>query len=606
MSFPSSPSDAQQYTNALGTTWAYDSTATAWKIVSQEITGATGLTGPTGPQGDTGVGAQGVTGPVGTTGISGPTGVGAQGVTGADGAQGLQGQTGPDGQTGTQGQTGPQGATGLTGVQGQTGPQGITGVGSTGAQGQTGVQGLGGAGTPFYAHNHPSGETGAVGGVYEQLLRTPGTGATDDEFVTVSTSQGTTGLCIGNYITVSGDPGITVIPAGTWTFSLYGYASSVAGGRTPIIRVDILTRDTSDVETYRFSVSTGTLTTVAGTLQTVTYTQPADITVAATDRIVWRIWGVQNGSALTSEVHWQYEGTAAASRFLSTIANGQQGVTGAIGETGLTGPTGLIGPTGIQGTTGAGTQGATGLTGAQGSTGIQGTTGVGTAGSQGQTGLQGITGAGAGSSATFWTLVPGSPSLLSTTTFRVTDTGNANSYDSLLSRGTILKWTDSTAVKQSMISGSQYAANNVDCTTIGDVFAAGLSDFTASNFKYGAEKSRQVNFAVPGVGATGVNMGGTFYAPATVHLMGADAYVGSVGYTGTTVVDINIAGTTAFTSKPTFASGVTGVQGTSADNQKTATVGQPITIDIDGVNTVAPSDLFVQLYWAHENNKFLT
>jgi len=64
MSFPVSPIDDELYTNPRGTRYQYDSTSTAWKIVSQEITGATGIQGI---QGVTGAGVQGTTGVIAYT-----------------------------------------------------------------------------------------------------------------------------------------------------------------------------------------------------------------------------------------------------------------------------------------------------------------------------------------------------------------------------------------------------------------------------------------------------------------------------------------------------------------------------------------------------------
>jgi len=131
VAFPTSPTDGQQYTNNLGTTYEWDSSRTAWLIVSQEITGATGIqgiqgvTGLQGAQGDTGV--QGETGLQGHTGIQGDTGI--QGITGIQGSTGIQGQTGVQGHTGIQGATGIQG---ITGIQGNTGVQGDTGLANVG------------------------------------------------------------------------------------------------------------------------------------------------------------------------------------------------------------------------------------------------------------------------------------------------------------------------------------------------------------------------------------------------------------------------------------------------------------------------------------------
>ena len=72
MTFPASPINDQTYVNALGTEYLYDSTRTAWKIFSQNVTGITGLQGFTGIQGETGI--QGFTGIQGGTGIQGITG----------------------------------------------------------------------------------------------------------------------------------------------------------------------------------------------------------------------------------------------------------------------------------------------------------------------------------------------------------------------------------------------------------------------------------------------------------------------------------------------------------------------------------------------------
>lgn len=118
MSFPETPSDGQQYSNVAGTLYQYDSTRTAWDIISQEITGATGIQGVTGVQGIQGnTGTQGVAGETGVAGIQGDTGVSIQGETGVAGTNGSQGVTG----------VGIQGATGVAGIQGETGAGGGSG-----------------------------------------------------------------------------------------------------------------------------------------------------------------------------------------------------------------------------------------------------------------------------------------------------------------------------------------------------------------------------------------------------------------------------------------------------------------------------------------------
>jgi hypothetical protein len=85
MSFPLTPVDGALYTTALGTNYRYDSTRTAWNIVSQTMTGVTGIQGSSGIQGATGLrgdtGIQGNTGVQGNTGIAGSSG----GITGTAG-----------------------------------------------------------------------------------------------------------------------------------------------------------------------------------------------------------------------------------------------------------------------------------------------------------------------------------------------------------------------------------------------------------------------------------------------------------------------------------------------------------------------------------------
>lgn len=69
MAFPTNPINGEQYTNALGTRYVYNSVATAWEIESP-IMGITGMQGATGAKGTNGItGYQGQTGVQGTTGL---------------------------------------------------------------------------------------------------------------------------------------------------------------------------------------------------------------------------------------------------------------------------------------------------------------------------------------------------------------------------------------------------------------------------------------------------------------------------------------------------------------------------------------------------------
>ena len=464
MSFPILPADGTLYTNALGTRYRYVAAKDAWIIDSQEVqgftgaqgstgipglgttglvgstgvqgatglvglgvtgligvTGVAGVQGVTGSQGETGVAGLGVTGLEGVTGVIGPQGsTGSQGNTGVSGVTGIIGTTGSQGNTGSQGQTGSQGSTGLqgaTGIQGQTGAQGLTGAegytgvsGVTGLVGVTGVQGIGGFGTPFYFWN-----TASDVSPYETLSRLPASNPEGTDSVTVSTTQGYTGLVFGTgYLTPAGVPGIATIQAGTWEFDIWVQTDSITAGRVSTVYCEVLKRSAAGVVSTLFTTANSSTITPATTpqLKTIIYTQTSAITIATDDRMLVRTYGVQNAAAGDTVLTYYYQGTARTSYLTSPIGKGDKGETGAQGVTGLSGVsgvtgiqgvTGLIGITGLQGVTGVlgingvtGIQGVTGILGINGVTGIQGVTGlVGTTGSQGATGVGTAGGAGA-------------------------------------------------------------------------------------------------------------------------------------------------------------------------------------------------------------------
>lgn len=319
MSWPANPANGETYTTSSGTMYQWIDSSQQWAIV-----GLTGMMGETGPQGTTG----------------------AQGASGTGGLQGT---------TGTMGTTGLIGA---TGSQGNTGSQGATGL-----EGPTGVQGLGGYGQPYYPDDTLSGVSGSFGPL-EVWKRSPSILPEAVDYATgVSNVNGYTGLKIDGYITNTGDPGRTTIPAGTWSFNIYASTSSVAAGRISTVRAGVVKYALNGTETLLFDAGNTAALTTSPALYTITYSQSADITLLTTDRLIVRFWGVQNATAGTVAITYYYAGTSRATYITTPIGKGDQGATGSQGSTGVQGPTGIAGAagaTGSQGTTGA-QFGATGV-----------------------------------------------------------------------------------------------------------------------------------------------------------------------------------------------------------------------------------------------------
>lgn len=211
----------------------------------------------------------------------------------------------------------------------------------------------------------------------------------------------------------------------------------------------------------------------------------------------------------------------------------------------------------------------------------------------------------AGGGGGLWTAVAGSPTRASNTTFTVTDTSNANKYDLVYSRGTPLKWTESSTVKQAVVVNSAYATNTVTVTIMGDTMAS----IDASSLKYAHEKARVISFAVAGTIATGTDLSSHYNCPMALKVYGADGYHGTAGTTNATTYDINKNGTTMFTAKVSIASGATASDvtvGSTADSGTVTAVSDVLSIDCDSVSTTAPIDAYINLFVFPLQNQYLS
>ncbi len=208
----------------------------------------------------------------------------------------------------------------------------------------------------------------------------------------------------------------------------------------------------------------------------------------------------------------------------------------------------------------------------------------------------------------FWRIVPGTPVRVGNTSFTVTDTANINLYDSLLSRTTILKWTETGTTKMAMVSAATYSSNVVTVSLLGDILT---STATMSSFKFTAEKCRPVVFGIAGTISTGTDLTARYQAPCAMKVFGADAYHSQSGVTNATTYDVNksVAGTgaitTMFTTKISVASTALSGQGYTADNGTTLILGDVISVDCDSVSTSAPVDAYIHLFMSPLFNQYL-
>lgn len=283
------------------------------------------------------------------------------------------------------------GSTGASGPPGPTGPQGTPGL-STGAIYYFHAQDSGSAQPPqpdlgFTGPFTMSKvlEQGPVGG--NPLY--PGSGYNGYFSFILPTTGGTVAESLGEFYTTSGDPGVTVIPAGSWVFSVNAYSFDTTGpyGSTgPTIPFYLY----AELWEHTDSGSTGPEILLASNAKTLIpidnptnldntpYNFNLQIPLAQTiyipgsDYIYVKFWALPldpvAGFPANTRIEFWTDGDS-VSQVVTTLSP-SNGVTGSTGSTGPTGPQGPLGPGGAQGPQGPpGPQGVTGATGLVGPTG---------------------------------------------------------------------------------------------------------------------------------------------------------------------------------------------------------------------------------------------
>ena len=173
-----------------------------------------------------------------------------------------------------------------------------------GAQWLPGLQ----TGTVYYFRRDAS----DIGGGYEQITKTPQTGAEKTASTTLNNASGT--VVFDRYATNVGEPGRTQLLAGTWEFDIYAQVSSTTGGNSTKVVIQVYQRTTGGTETLLFSTTSPALDSTSPKLYSWLYTQAADIALDITDRLVVKV-AATNSSASNRTVTFYYEGTARYSHF---------------------------------------------------------------------------------------------------------------------------------------------------------------------------------------------------------------------------------------------------------------------------------------------------
>ena len=160
----------------------------------------------------------------------------------------------------------------------------------------------------LHSEAHPT-----IGG-YETLKPTPSDHAEGYDTVTIQSSDGET--LMDSYATVSGVPGTTMIPAGSWHSSWSVYIGSTSGEN--YFRAKWYKRNTSGVETYLFTVTTPDIGTGGKILSISTETVVSGIAMDTTDTIVVKMYAQTTGGG-DKEMRYYYEGTEHYTHFHTPI-----------------------------------------------------------------------------------------------------------------------------------------------------------------------------------------------------------------------------------------------------------------------------------------------
>lgn len=234
--------------------------------------------------------------------------------TGGDG-EGVPGPPGPPGPPGADSTVpGPQGIQGVQGIQGATGATGDMGPpGMTGATGPQGIQGEPGisAGRIFYFDATTNSDIAG----YKRLRESPSPNA-ETTIATVCTGVNVD-FPVEEFATDPGVPGAVDFPSGTVYRRVYARLNS----GTARLHLKVYVRTAAGVETVVRDEYSPDFTDQTVALQEWLATSPAAGTLAATDRLVTKLYAQRiTGGGGTVTVTVYFEGTSHSSHIQTTIS----------------------------------------------------------------------------------------------------------------------------------------------------------------------------------------------------------------------------------------------------------------------------------------------
>ncbi len=202
----------------------------------------------------------------------------------------------------------------------------------------------------------------------------------------------------------------------------------------------------------------------------------------------------------------------------------------------------------------------------------------------------------------FWINFPAAATRVDDYHFTVQDAGNANYYNVRFGPGTIIRWTNAGVDKFAVIFYTSYANNICDIYCYGDPFAVGFLDI-----KYCIHLAPRIKLPpIVGTIAVGDDLSGTYeFVQWNCYKFFVEVWVGTVGTANATTGHVNDDGA-AINGDFSLASGVGYVLATCSNPLTPIVANSKLSIDITGVSSSPPLDLYAYVWIMPEAWRYMT